>query len=142
MLQRVDAIATTVRIEPGNEQRDDAGVHIRERIFTDRVESSEPAFDGTNRVTLDVDVDSRGGGCLRGAFELRLTSGAGGWTGELEGRFEDGLVVAEGMGRGSGAHDGAVVHIDYRQVRAHPGKPPVDVPLAVFEMHGVILRRG
>lgn len=139
MLKHLDAIATTVKVEPGREERDSAGVHIRRRTFTDRVESQELAFDGTNRVTLDADIDAGGQGTLRGVFELCLTNGEGVWKGELEGRFENGLVVAEGIGRGGGAHEGAVVHIAYRQLAVHPGKPPIDVPLAVFDMSGVIL---
>ena len=139
MLNRVEAIATTVRIEPGTERTDDQGAHIRNRTFTDRVQSSEAAIDGTNCVTLDLDIDARGGGVLRGAFELVLTNGNGAWKGELEGHFENGMVVAEGLGRGTGAQEGAVVHIDYRQIAAHPGKPPVDQPLAVFDMKAVVL---
>jgi hypothetical protein len=139
MLKHVGAIATTVRIEPGTEERDDNGVHIRKRTFTDRVESPELALDGTNRVTIDVDIDRGGRGTLRGAFELRLTSGDGGWKGELEGWFEEGLVVAEGIGRGNGAHAGGVVRIDYRQIAADPAKAPIEAPLAVFDMSAVIL---
>ena len=139
MLKRVDAIATTVNVEPGTEEQDGAGLHIRQRTFTDRVESREVAFDGTNRVTLDADIDAAGQGTLRGVFDLRLTSGEGSWKGELAGRFENGRVVAEGIGRGRGAHEGGIVHIAYRQIAAHPGKPPIDVPLAVFDMSGVIL---
>ena len=142
MLNRVEAIATTVRIEPGTERTDDQGAHIRNRTFTDRVQSSAATLDGTNRVTLDLDIDARGGGVLRGAFELVLTNGNGAWQGELEGRFENGMVVAEGMGRGTGAQEGAVVHIDYRQLTAHPGKPPIDQPLAVFDMKAVVLGRS
>jgi|SRR5437764_106574 len=139
MLKHVDAIATTVSIEPGTQEQDGTGMHIRQRTFTDRVESHTMAFDGTNRVTLDADIDPRGQGTLRGVFELSLTSGDGSWKGELEGRFEGGLVVAQGIGRGGGAQEGGVVHIAYRQIAAHPGKPPIDVPLAVFDMSGVIL---
>lgn len=142
MLNRVEAIATTVSIEPGTERTDDQGTHIRNRTFTDRVQSSETAVDGTNRVTLDLDIDARGGGVLRGVFELVLTNGKGVWKGEVEGRFENGMVVAEGMGWGAGAHEGDVVHIDYRQISAHPGKPPIEQPLAVFEMKAVVLGRG
>ena len=139
MLKHVDAIATTVSIEPGTQEQDGTGVHIRRRTFTDRVESRELAFDGTNRVTLDVDIDPRGRATLRGVFELRLSSGEGSWKGELDGRIEDNLVVAQGIGRGGGAHEGGVVHIAYRQIAAHPGKPPIEVPLAVFDMSGVML---
>src|SRR3954463_1912706 len=139
MIKHVDAIATTVSIEPGTQDEDGAGVHIRHRTFTDRVESRDLAFDGTNRVTLDADIDAGGAGTLRGVFELRLTNGEGSWTGELDGRFEGGLVIAQGIGRGGGRHEGGVVHIAYRQIPAHPGKPPIAAPLAVFDMSGVML---
>jgi hypothetical protein len=140
MLNRIEAIATTVKIEPGTERSDGDGVHIRNRTFTDRVQSAEAAFDGTNRVTLDLDIDARGTGVLRGVFELVLTSGKGTWTGEVQGHFENGMVVAEGLAHGTGAQEGAVLHIGYRQIQEHPGSPPVDQPLAVFDMRGVMLQ--
>lgn len=139
MLNHVEAIATTVSIEPGTEDQDDQGAHIRNRVFTDRVQSAESVLDGTNRVTLDLDIEPRGTGVLRGVFELALTSGQGGWRGEVAGYFEGGLVVAEGMARGTGAQEGAVLHVAYRQIDRHPGKPPVEQPLAVFDMKGVVL---
>lgn len=141
MLSRIAAIATTFAIEPGTEETDERGAHIRQRTFIDRVQSPEVAFDGTNRVTLDLDVDARGSGSLRGIFELVLTTGNGAWKGEIEGHFENGMVVAEGIAYGVGAQEGAVLHIDYRQLKEHPGRPPVDQPLAVFDMKGVLLRR-
>jgi hypothetical protein len=140
MLNRIEAIATTVRIEPGTERTDDQGAHIRNRTFTDRVQSSAATLDGTNRVTLDLDIDARGAGVLRGVFELVLTSGKGTWTGEVQGHFENGMVVAEGLAHGTGAQEGAVLHIGYRQIPEHPGSPPVDQPLAVFDMRGVMLQ--
>lgn len=139
MLQRVTAIASTVEIEPGSETGDAQGMHIRQRVFTDRVQSRHPSFDGTNRVTLDLDIDPRGGGGLRGTFELTLANGAGTWVGAVEGYFEDGMVVAEGMARGTGGHSGAALHIAYRQIKTHPGTPPVEKPLAVFDMKGLVL---
>lgn len=142
MLSRIKAIATTVSIEPGTEKSDAQGTHIRKRVFTDRVQSSDAAFDGTNRVVLDLDIDSKGAGGLRGKFELTLTNGSGSWNGEVEGHFEHGMVVAEGMARGSGTHEGAVLHIDYRQIAEHPGTPPVDKPLAVFDMKGIMHLRA
>lgn len=142
MLKRVSSIACTVAIEPGTESTDARGTHVRRRVFTDRVQSAQPEFDGTNRVTLDLDFDAQGGGALRGAFELTLSDGRGTWRGEVDGRFENGMVVAEGIARGTGAHDGAVLHIDYRQIKEHPGTPPVPQPLAVFDMKGVLLSRG
>jgi hypothetical protein len=139
MLKRIKAIATTVDIEPGTEKKDAQGVHIRKRVFTDRVQSTEAVFDGTNRVVLDLDIDAQGAGTLSGSFDLTLTNGTGIWTGEVEGHFEQGMVVAEGIARGTGVHKGAVLHIDYRQIAEHPGKPPVEKPLAVFDMKGVML---
>lgn len=139
MLQRVTAIASTVDIQPGVETKDGQGMHIRGRVFTDRVQSPHPSFDGTNKVTLDLDIDPRGGGVLRGTFELTLTNGSGKWAGELDGHFENGMVVAEGMARGTGAQAGAVLHIGYRQIKEHPGTPPVEKPFAVFDMKGVVL---
>lgn len=139
MLSRVKAIATTVNIDPGSETTGSEGMRIRKRIFTDRVQSVHPSFDGTNRVVLDLDIDPQGGGVLHGTFELTLTSGTGTWKGEVDGHFEEGMVVAEGMARGTGMHDGAVLYISYRQIKEHPGKPPIENPLAVFDMNGVVL---
>jgi hypothetical protein len=142
MLSRIRAIATTVSIEPGTEKSDAQGTHVRKRVFTDRVQSSDDAFDGTNRVVLDLDFDSQGAGGLRGNFEVTLTNGTGTWKGEVDGHFEQGMVVAEGVARGTGAYDGAVLHIDYRQIPEHPGTPPIEKPLAVFDMKGVVLLRA
>lgn len=141
MLKRVTAIAGTVSVEPGSEQADAQGMHVRQRVFTDRVQSSDAAFDGTNRVTIDADVDANGGGTLRGTFELSLSKGGGAWTGGVEGRFEQGMVIAEGVARGSGSNDGAVLYISYRQVKDAPAALKVEKPLAVFEMKGLIMPR-
>jgi hypothetical protein len=142
MLSRIRAIASTLNIEPGTEKSDGQGTHIRKRVFTDRVQSSDAAFDGTNRVVLDLDFDAQGAGGLRGKFEMTLTNGTGTWKGEVDGHFEQGMVVAEGMARGTGAQDGAVLHIDYRQIAEHPGTPPIEKPLAVFDMKGIMHLRA
>ena len=136
----LDAYATTCSVDPGTESQDAAGVHIRTRVFTDRVEARDARLDGTNKVTLDLDINPDGSGVLAGTFELTLTSGAGGWLGEVSGRFEGGMVVAEGLARGTGPLAGAVLHIDYRQIPEHPGQPPCATPLAFFHLTGVLLQ--
>lgn len=136
----LEAYATTCSVDPGTESQDATGVHIRARVFTDRVEAHDARLDGTNKVTLDLDISpADGSGVLAGTFELTLTSGAGGWRGEVRGRFEGGMVVAEGIARGSGPLAGAVLHIDYRQIKEHPAQPPVANPLAFFHITGVLL---
>src|SRR5215218_5668416 len=139
-LIRLDAIATTCRIEPGREIQDFSGVHVQGRIFTDRVESSDERLDGTNRVTLDIDFNpAEGAGRLEGSFEFDLTSRAGAWKGRVAGRFEGGLVVAEGIARGAGVLDGAVLHIEYLQIANRPGPTPCTEPLAFFSIRGLML---
>src|SRR5688572_5397132 len=124
-LERMHGFATTVGVSPGSERTDADGLHIRGRIFTDRVESSSGALHGENRVGLDLDVSPDGGGVLAGTFELTLGDGTGSWRGELAGRLEGGLVAAEGLARGTGGRAGGVVHIEFRQVKEHPATPPV-----------------
>jgi hypothetical protein len=136
------ATATTCDVAPGSEQMTPQGVlQIRGRTFTDLVESSEPSVAGTNRPTLDVDLDpSRGDGQLSGRFALSPTQPGGTWEGELTGRFESGLVRAAGLARGTGRLAGAVLHVEFRQIVKHPGTPPCADPKAFFEMTGTILR--
>ncbi len=136
------ATATTCDVAPGSEEVTDQGVlRIRGRTFTDLVESSEPYVAGTNRPTLNVDLDpSRGDGQLRGSFALSPSGPGGVWEGELTGRFEGGLVRAVGLARGTGRLAGAVLHVEFRQVPSHPGTPPCAEPKAFFEMTGTILR--
>jgi hypothetical protein len=136
------ATATTCDVAPGSEQLTAQGVlQIRGRTFTDLVESSEPSVAGTNRPTLDVDLNpSRGDGRLSGRFALSPTQSGGAWEGELTGRFESGLVRAVGLARGTGRLAGAVLHVEFRQIAEHPGTPPCAEPKAFFEMTGTILK--
>ena len=58
-----------VRIDPGQETHDSSGLHVRGRVFTDRVESADVCLDGTNRVTLDLDLNlADGSGTLGGTL--------------------------------------------------------------------------
>src|SRR5262245_7748784 len=104
-LTALEAIATTFQIAPGEEMHDEAGVHVRRRVFTDRVVSSEARMDGTDVVTLDLDFNPADGtGRLSGTLELTTSDGAGAWRGELSGHFEGGMVRATGLARGTGAY--------------------------------------
>ena len=136
------ATATTCHVTPGSEEMTDGGtLRIRGRTFTDLVESSEPSVAGTNRPTLNLEFDpSRGDGHLRGNFALSPSEPGGAWEGELTGRFEGGFVRAVGLARGTGRFTGAVLHVEFRQVPAHPGTPPCAEPKAFFELTGTILR--
>src|SRR3982751_1398545 len=84
------ATATTCDVAPGSEEVTEQGVlRIRGRTFTDLVESSDPYVAGTNRPTLNFDLDpSRGEGQLRGSFALSPSDRGGTWEGELTGRLE------------------------------------------------------
>jgi hypothetical protein len=140
---RLDGIATTSRIDPGQETQDSSGLHVRGRVFTDRVESTDVSLDGTNRVTLDLDINlADGSGTLAGTFELELLSAVGSWAGAVTGHFEHGMVVAEGIARGAGAFAGAVLHVAFRQLAEHPGQSPCDQPLAFFSVRGLMLPRA
>ena len=136
------ATATTCDVAPGSEEVTEQGVlRIRDRTFTDLVESSDPHVAGTNRPTLNLEFDpARGDGLLRGRFALSPSALGGAWEGELSGRFEGGLVRAAGLARGTGPLAGAVLHVEFRQVPTHPGIPPCAEPKAFFEMTGTILR--
>jgi hypothetical protein len=136
------ATATTCDITPGSEEVTAQGVlRIRGRTFTDLVESTEPFVAGTNRPTLDLDLEpSRGEGELHGSFALSPSRARGTWEGELSGRFEGGLVRAVGLARGTGSLVGGVLHVQFRQLPSHPGTPPCAEPKAFFEMTGTILR--
>jgi hypothetical protein len=138
------ATATTCDIAPGSEQLTVQGLlQIRGRTFTDLVESSHPSVAGTNRPTLDLDVDpSRGDGQLRGRFVLSPSEAGGAWEGEITGRIEGGTVRAAGLARGTGRLSGAVLQVEFRQIANHPGAPPCAEPKAFFEMNGTILTPG
>jgi hypothetical protein len=141
-LTAFSATATTCDVAPGSEQMTAQGtLQIRGRTFTDLVESSESYVAGTNRPTLDVDLDpSRGDGRLSGRFALSPTNAGGTWEGELTGHFESGFVRAVGLARGTGRLAGAVLHVEFRQIERPPGTPPCAEPKAFFEMTGTILR--
>ena len=49
------------------------------------------------------------------------------------------MVVAEGLGRGAGSLAGAVLHVAFRQLAAHPGQAPCAEPLAFFSVRGLML---
>ena len=136
------ATATTCHVVPGSEEvTEDGKLRVRDRTFTDLVESSEPYIAGTNRPTLNLDFDpARGDGVVRGRFALSPSSPGGRWEGELSGRFESGLVRAVGLACGTGPLAGSVLHVEFRQIPAHPGTPPCPEPKAFFEMAGTILR--
>ena len=134
------ATATTCDIAPGSEQVTRQGLlQIRGRTFTDVVESSDPSVAGTNRPTLDLDLDpARGDGQLRGRFVLSPSTPGGAWEGEMSGRFEAGFVRAAGLARGTGRLSGAVLQVEFRQIAKHPGAAPCADPKAFFEMSGTI----
>jgi hypothetical protein len=140
-MRTFSARATTCDVAPGSEENAPNGwLTIRGRTFTDVVESSEPDVAGTNRPTLDIDLDpASGGGRLRGRFVLTPSKTGGTWEGELSGAFEGGLVRAAGLARGTGRLAGAVLHVDYRQVPDRTGAIPCADPKAFFEMNGTIL---
>lgn len=135
------ATATTCDVAPGTEEMTGRGkLRIRDRTFTDLVESTEPSIAGTNRPTLDIDFEPASGtGELRGRFRLSPSGSDGAWEGELSGRFEGGMVRATGLARGTGRLTGAVLHVSYRQIPEHPRTPPCAEPKAFFEMTGTIL---
>jgi hypothetical protein len=82
------ATATTCDVAPGSEEMTEQGMlRIRGRTFTDLVESTDPYVAGTNRPTLNVDLDpSLGEGQLRGSFALSPSEPGGVWEGELTGQ--------------------------------------------------------
>jgi hypothetical protein len=139
-LEVFSCIATTRDVEPGTEQADASGVHVRGRVFTDVVESSDLRFSGINRVSVEVDIDPKTGkGELRGSFTLRPSGREGAWEGEMVGEIVEGLVIARGLARGTGSLAPAVMRIEFKQLKSHPGTAPVAEPKAFFEMHGLSL---
>jgi hypothetical protein len=137
------AFATTRDIAPGTETVSDGTVRIRERLFTDVVESDSPRIAGINEPLLDLDVDAQAGtGTVQGPFVLKPTDGAGTWEGRLTGKLVNGMVTAWGLARGTGAFEGSVLRVDFQQVAAHPSSPPVAEAKAFFEMSGHILDPG
>ena len=93
---RLDGVATTSRIDPGQETHDSSGIHVRGRVFTDRVESADVCLDGTNRVTLDLDLNlADGSGTLGGTFKPESPE----QTGDLDWRGLGALRGEHGRGR-------------------------------------------
>ena len=143
-LSSFSASVTTCGVEPGREEVGDDGLlHVTDRVFTDIVVSSDPRLAGTNRLTLAMDLDPDAGtGELRGSFVLTPDEVDGSWEGELTGHL-DGMVSADGLARGTGALDGAIAHIAFRQVPEHPtAEPACDEPLAFYELTGLTLETG
>jgi hypothetical protein len=142
MLTSFVATATTSEISPGDENTEGGRLRVRNRVFTDIVKSSDARVAGVNKPALDIDLNPVDGtGVLQGGFTLRPGSGSGAWEGRMQGQFRNGMVVATGLARGTGALAGAVMRVDFRQVNELPGPPACANPLAFFEMEGFILER-
>ncbi len=135
------ATAATCDVAPGTtEATDDGMLHIKRQVFTDLVESQDPRIAGTNRPTLDINLNPESGdGELRGSFTLQPTAVDGTWEGELQGQFIQGFVTSSGIARGTGALAGAVMRVEFQQVASYSGQLPCESPQAFFEMHGMIL---
>jgi hypothetical protein len=139
-LEEFRAFATTRDIAPGTEQLGPDGiVHIRDRGFTDVLESDDARIAGSNRPLLALDFDPRAGsGRLWGPFEITVNDG-GTWRGELRGVIEAGAVRAWGIAVGSGSLAGRTLRVDFQQVERHPQDAPCPEPKAFFQMQGYIL---
>ena len=135
------ARAATCDVVPGTtEASPDGLLHIKGRVFTDLVESQDSRVAGTNRPTLDIDLNPESGdGELRGSFALKPDAVGGTWEGALQGRFVRGFVQSSGIARGTGALEGSVMRVEFQQVAAYPGQLPCESPQAFFEMQGMIL---
>jgi hypothetical protein len=134
------AVATTREIAPGRESMTDGKVRVRERLFTDVVESNDERVAGENKPLLDLDIDpAAGSGTVSGPFTLTPKNGSGTWVGRLTGELAGGMVVASGLARGTGSFEGRTMRIDFQQIPAHPSTSPVDEPKAFFRMSGYIL---
>ena len=134
------AIATTRDIAPGKETMSEGKVRVRERLFTDVVESDDDRVAGTNEPLLDLDIDpAAGSGTVSGPFTLTPTTGSGKWVGRLTGELQGGMVVACGVARGTGSLEGSTMRVDFQQIAAHPSTSPVAEPKAFFRMSGHIL---
>jgi hypothetical protein len=138
-LEAFRAFATTREIAPGTEHAGPDGIiHIRDRGFTDIVESDDPRIAGSNQPLLALDVDPReGSGRLWGPFELTANDGT--WRGELSGVIEGGTVRAWGVAVGTGNFAGRMLRVDFQQVDRHPAASPCPEPKAFFRMQGYIL---
>lgn len=139
-LSAVSASATTCGVEPGEEVMGDDGLlRIRERVFTDVVTSDDPRLTGTNQVTVSLDLDPQSGtGQLTATFVLTPSEANGAWEGELVGTL-NGMILATGLARGTGALEGAVAYLAFKQEASHPtGQPACDNPLAFYAMTGLI----
>ncbi len=136
------ATATTSDVSPGTEEIDGSGrLQIRDRVFTDIVESNEERIAGINTPALDLDVDPENGtGALRGSFVMTPDAVAGTWEGEVSGVLEGGMVSAGGLARGTGDLAGAIMHIAFQQVAELPGEAPCAEPKAFFKIEGLILQ--
>ena len=139
-LSVVSASATTCGVEPGDEAMGDDGLlHIRGRVFTDIVRSSDPRLTGSNRVTVFLDLNPEAGtGQLTASFVLTPEGLDGAWEGEMLGTL-NGMISATGLATGTGALRGASAYIAFEQVGSDPsGEPACDNALAFYAMTGLI----
>lgn len=139
-LSAVSATATTCGVEPGEEEMGEDGLlHIRGRVFTDIVRSSDSRLNGNNTVTVFLDLNPEAGtGQLTASFVLTPEGSAGAWEGEIVGTL-NGMISATGLAQGTGDLEGAVAYLEFRQVASHPtGEPACDDALAFYSMTGLI----
>jgi hypothetical protein len=117
-------------------------LHIRNRVFSDIVECQDDRIAGTNEPVLDIDIDTKTGVAeLQGRFNLVPSAKSGSWQGEVRGHISGGLVTALGIATGTGAMEGAVLQVNFRQVTKLSTPAPCADPKAFFEMDGWILDR-
>jgi hypothetical protein len=144
MLTRFTATATTCAVAPGTERMDDSGVlHVKDRVFSDIVESPDERIAGVNEPTLSMDINTRTGeAVLNGRFALVPSAKSGSWEGELHGSIaDDGMVRAFGLAQGQGEFEGLLLRVDFRQVEKLATPAPCTEPKAFFEIEGWILER-
>jgi hypothetical protein len=104
------------------------------------VDSQSDRIQGANEVTLNIDLDPvKAEGSLEGHFTMSPRVGNGTWRGEVRGSIREGIVMASGIARGTGGLTGAVLRVDFRQVKQLSAAPPCKDPKAFFEMEGWIL---
>ena len=134
-----EGVETTCNTVPGEQWYEGDIWHIRGQVTTDIVESQEPRAAGVLTVNSDIDLNmSTGEGTIFTHWSLKPDVSEGTWEGRLAGNFSNFLMIAYGIGVGTGDLRGMIMTVKLEQ-RTEIIDPPCETALYQFDDTGYII---
>ncbi|MCU0645085.1 MAG: hypothetical protein MUC94_12585 [bacterium] len=109
--------------DPGKQWVSEDGVlHVRGRVFVDKLETDEIRVAGIITVTCDYDLNlATGSGTYSSKWSLATQGLAGTWKGKLFGEFTNYLFSGFGLGKGFDDLKGLEITVELNEDPNHPG---------------------